>query len=368
MTGLSDKEYMARALELAEKGRGKTSPNPMVGAVIVKDGQVIAEGFHRKVGTDHAEVVALKKAGQLSAGATVFVTLEPCCHTGATGPCCEALIEAGIKRVVAATSDPNPLVNGKGIKRLKQAGLTVEVGLMRSQAELLNDSYFGYHRNKRPFVILKAAQTLDGRIAGRTGLSQWISSSQSRKHAHGLRREADAIVVGMGTVRADNPLLTVRLVKGRNPYRVIVTGSAKLPKKCRLIDENNDGKTVIATTGKNIERLTRRKRTSGVIFWEVRTCRNGQVDIRDLTKKAEAFGLRSLLVEGGAELATSFLTAGLVDKCVFYVAPKIMGRGIAVLGELGIRNPENCIQFDELSVRQMGPDVVYTGYPIWSKT
>ncbi|MEW5796602.1 MAG: bifunctional diaminohydroxyphosphoribosylaminopyrimidine deaminase/5-amino-6-(5-phosphoribosylamino)uracil reductase RibD, partial [Candidatus Zixiibacteriota bacterium] len=243
---------MQRALDLAAKARGWTSPNPMVGAVIVKNGRIVAEGYHHRAGLDHAEVVALKKAGTRAKGATVYVTLEPCAHVGCTGPCANALIRAGVARVIYSSVDPNPLVSGKGHKKLRKAGIAVERGLLRREAEKLNEAYFAFHRNGRPFVTLKMAQTIDGRIATATGDSQWISSPASLKLAHRLRAENDAVMVGMGTVRADNPALTVRLVKGKNPYRLIVGGRDPVPKSRRIFASNEDLRTVLAAPAKTI--------------------------------------------------------------------------------------------------------------------
>ncbi|MCP4684523.1 MAG: bifunctional diaminohydroxyphosphoribosylaminopyrimidine deaminase/5-amino-6-(5-phosphoribosylamino)uracil reductase RibD [bacterium] len=356
---------MARALALAARGRGKVSPNPMVGAVIVKKGRVIAEGYHRGPGEDHAEVAALKKVGQEAKGATVYVTLEPCCHTGNTGPCTEALISAGVRKVVFASTDPDPRVNGKGARRLRKAGVEVIKGVLASEAERLNESYYGFNRNGRPFVILKIAQTLDGRIAARNGDSQWVSGPKSLKMVHRLRSEVDAVAVGMGTVRADNPSLTVRHVKGRNPYRLIVTGSAKFPKGCHLLTNNSDYKTIVASGSKGIDRLAQSRNRNNLIYWSVKSRKTGGLDVADLVSKAGEFGLRSILVEGGAALATSFIRAGLVDKLILVVAPKVLGSGIEAVADLGLRKLSDAVAVRDLSVERVGEDLVCTGYPVW---
>jgi diaminohydroxyphosphoribosylaminopyrimidine deaminase/5-amino-6-(5-phosphoribosylamino)uracil reductase len=353
---------MTRALELAARGRGKTSPNPMVGAVIVKNGRVIAEGYHRKAGTDHAEVVALKKAGSNARGATVYVTLEPCCHTGNTGPCTDALIRSGVKRVVFASVDPDPRVRGRGARRLRQAGIQVTTGVLKQEAERLNEVFYGYNRNGRPFVTLKLAQSLDGRIATRTGDSQWISSPKSLRFAHELRAEADAVMVGMGTVRRDNPSLTVRAVRGRNPYRIVVTRSARFPKSCELLQNNSDLKTIVATTEERARRLVKSRQPVNLTFWDVKPAHNGALDVADLIRKAGEFGLRHILVEGGAALATSLLKAHLVDKLVLIVAPKIIGDGVDSFGDLGIRRLADNLELRSRSVRESGPDMIITGY------
>ena len=362
-----DMVYMARALRLALKGRGRTSPNPMVGAVIVKDGRVVGEGWHRRAGSDHAEVAALKKAGAEAAGATVYVTLEPCCHTGNTGPCTDALIAAGVSRVVYASIDPDPRVRGRGDRRLRRAGIAVTAGVLKQETQQLNEAFFGYHRNGRPFITLKLAQSLDGRIATHTGDSKWISSPQARRAGHKLRAEADAVVVGMGTVRRDNPSLTVRMARGSNPFRVIVTSSADFPRSCRLLSDNSDLKTVVATTEKRVARLGRQLRRHNLIYWQVKAGRDRRLDLHDFVRKADAFGLRSLLVEGGAELATSFLKAGLVDKLVLFVAPKLLGSGVEAIGDLGISKVDKGLVLEPATVATAGPDLMISCYPKWRK-
>jgi diaminohydroxyphosphoribosylaminopyrimidine deaminase/5-amino-6-(5-phosphoribosylamino)uracil reductase len=360
----ADAVYMQRALRLAEKGRGKTSPNPMVGAVIVKAGEIVGEGYHRQVGQDHAELAAIRKAGRKTRGATLYVNLEPCCHTGRTGPCTDAIIKAGIKKVVFSMIDPDPRVNGKGIRILKKAGLAVQRGLQRNEALLQNDSYFGYHRNKRSFVILKTAQTLDGRIATMTGDSKWISSPQSLKLAHRLRAEVDAVVVGSGTVRKDNPALTVRLVKGKNPYRIVLSSSLDFPPKCQILSNNSDCKTILASTAKAIERFSKTKRgRRGLIYWSLRTEGNGLLDLRDFITMAGEFGFHSLLIEGGGRLATSFLKAGLVDKYIVVTAPMVLGSGINAVGELHVRKLTDAIAFERYFFEKNGTDNLFIGYP-----
>jgi len=356
---------MRLALQLAEKGLGHTSPNPSVGAVLVKDGEIVGQGYHKAAGRDHAEVVAIKDAGERTHGATLYVTLEPCCHQGRTGPCTSAIIKSGIHKVIYAVKDPNPVVNGKGARCLRSAGLEVRNGLLRDEARYLNDQYFGYIENKRPWVVLKMAQTLDGRIATRSGDSRWISCPESLKLAHRLRADADAVVVGMGTVREDNPALTVRLTKGKNPYRVILSESLNFPRNCQLLEDNSDFKTIVATTAKSADRFSRTKRSHGLIVWEVKLGRNGLPDPTDLIGKANDFGIRSILIEGGAALATSFLKAGLVDKYIAVVAPAIVGDGINSIGNLDMRKIADGIRFLRPSFRPVGRDMVFVGYPRW---
>ncbi|MBU8932403.1 MAG: bifunctional diaminohydroxyphosphoribosylaminopyrimidine deaminase/5-amino-6-(5-phosphoribosylamino)uracil reductase RibD [candidate division Zixibacteria bacterium] len=359
----TDREFMALALELASRGRYHTAPNPMVGAVIVKKGRIIGQGYHRRVGGDHAEVAALKNVARSVRGATIYVTLEPCCHTGHTGPCTKAIIEAGIKRVVVAVKDPNPQVNGKGLRALRKAGLTVETGLMRTEAIRLNEIYFNWHRHGRPFVVLKMAQSLDGRIATRTGSSQWISCPATLKLAHQLRAEFDGVVVGMNTVAVDNPSLTVRRVKGANPYRIVLTSSLKFPRRCHLLLDNDDYKTVVAGPAAANERFAKTKRGQNLIYWNLAEKPNGQLDVADLVKQAGSFGLRSLLIEGGQNVATEFLKLNLVDKCVIVIAPKIVGEGINAIGDLKTQVMADALQLEKHEFQQLGKDCVVIGYP-----
>ena len=353
---------MQRALELAARARGKTSPNPMVGAVIVKNNRIVAEGYHRRAGEDHAEVVALKRAGSRASGATLYVNLEPCCHTGNTGPCTRAIAESGVKCVVMAIRDPDPRVAGKGAACLRRAGVSVCSGVLGREATRLNEQYIGFHRNRRPFIILKLAQTLDGRIAAATGDSRWISGAASLRHAHRLRSEVDAVVVGLGTVKADNPQLTVRLVKGDNPYRIIVSRSLAFPHVCRLLDDNTDQRTIVASTEEAIRRFSRRQSVPRLTYWTIRKGKDGLLNLLDLVREAGAFGLQSLLVEGGAALATSFIRAGLVDKYIFVTAPKLMGEGVSTLGDLSVRKLTDAIEFDDGTFTPCGSDMIFTGY------
>jgi len=367
MASAADIMFMQRALELAARGRFRTAPNPMVGAVIVKNRRIIGEGYHRRAGSDHAEIAAIKNATAPVKGATVYVTLEPCCHTGRTGPCTEALIEHGFKRVVFAAKDPDPRVAGKGARRLRRAGIKVESGLLQEEANHLNESYVGYHRLGRPYIILKTAQTLDGRIAASSGDSQWITSAESRRRGHALRASVDGLVVGMDTVRADDPSLTVRHVKGPNPYRIVLSSSLKFPRVCRLLDDNSDYRTIVASNAAAVERFSRRKRGRGLIFWTVKANRKGLLDVDDLVNHADRFGLRSLLVEGGSQVATAFLNAGLVDKYVAFVAPLMLGQGIESIGDLKSKKIADAIEFEHAEFTPSGKDIMFTGYPKWRR-
>lgn len=363
MASEKDLTYMRLAHFLAEKGRGKTSPNPLVGAVIVKNNFIVGRGYHKKAGTAHAEIIALKDAGEKARGATLYVNLEPCCHQGRTGPCSVAIIQAGIKRVVISTTDPNPLVGCKGVRQLCKAGVEVKTGVLKKEALKLNEVYFKYIQTGRPFVILKTAQTLDGRIATVTGNSKWITGERARKLAHRLRAENDAVVVGSGTMRSDNPQLTVRSVRGENPYRIIVSRSANFPKKLKLFKNNDDAKTILATTAKAVPAAAKVK-SKNLIVWTIKENKDG-LSLVDLLDKAGKFGITSLLVEGGGSLATSFLKAGLVDKYYLGIAPKIIGNGISAIGDLNIRTISRAVVFGncEYYCKTYAPDMLFIGYP-----
>ncbi len=355
-----DKQFMGRALTLAACGQGLTRPNPLVGALIVRHGKIVGEGYHRRAGGRHAEIVALQAAGKQARGATMYVTLEPCSHHGRTAPCVEALIASGIADVRYAIVDPNPLVNGAGARYLRAGRVHVSRGLLRVEAERLNEIYLNRYRGSRPFVILKTAQTLDGRIACANGHSQWISGVQSRRMAHRLRAEVDAVVIGSGTANLDDPQLTVRLVKGANPYRIVLSSSGKLNPDLRLLTDNKDRRTILATSAPEILKSLRNQ--AGLIIWAIKKSGEG-LSLPDFLEKAWGFGIHSLLVEGGARLATSFLRAGLVDKHIVSVAPRTLGAGIEAITDLGARRVDDAIGYDRVQFSPLGADMVFSGYP-----
>ena len=365
MTATNDKEFMRLALSLAEKARGKTLPNPMVGAVVVKNGNVVGQGYHKGPGNAHAEVAAIKSAGVKTKGATIYVTLEPCCHTGHTGPCTEAIRAAGIKKIVYACKDLNPLVNGKGAGALRRSGLKVENGLLMNEAIKLNEIYFNNVEKKRPFVTLKIAQTIDGRIATMSGDSKWITGKEARVFAHKLRAKNEAVLVGMGTVKADNPSLTVRHLKGNNPYRIVVSESMEFPTSCKLIANNKDYKTIIATTKRSLSNYSKNKKTNCLTFWEIKKSGKNRLNLDDILQKAYAFGIHSILVEGGSQIATSFLRTKLVDKLIFITAPILLGGGLGSVGDLQIDSIPGAVKFKDSSHFQLGQDQVFVGYPDW---
>ncbi len=364
MAGLTDIELMTRALKLAEKGQGVTLPNPMVGTVLFKNDKVVGEGYHKGPGSLHAEIEAIRKAGYRTTGATMYVTLEPCCHVGRTGPCTESIIEAGIKKVVYAITDTNPLVNGKGARALRKAGIQVSNGLMSKEAARLNEVYFGLVENQRPFVTLKIAQSLDGRIATVAGDSKWISSVESRKLVHSLRAQSDAVLIGSGTFNKDNPRLTTRMTKGKNPYRIIVSSHLNFPEESHLIDNNNDHKTILATSAKSAAVDSRIG--NGLTYWDVASNHDMRVDLKDVLEKARQFGINSILVEGGAKIATSFLKEKLIDKFIIITAPIVIGKGIDSIGELSIDRISQAVRFRDSYRFKCGLDEVFVGYPDWS--
>lgn len=356
--------FMRLALELAEKARGKTSPNPLVGAVIVKDGRIIGTGYHKKAGTPHAEVHALAEAGDEAKGADLYVTLEPCNHYGRTPPCTEAIIKAGIMRVFVAMKDPNPLVCGQGIERLRSHGIEVHEGIMEEEAQRQNEIFLKYIKAKIPFVALKTAISLDGKIATESGQSQWITGEEARLHGHILRNTYDGIIVGIGTVKADNPSLTCRLPdgNGRDPVRIVIDSKLSISPDARILHLNSSAPTIIAATAqapperiKEIEKLAK-----------VMIVNDGPlVSLPDLLRILGEKEITSVLVEGGGQINGAFLRKRLVDKFYFYLAPKIIG-GVHAPGPFqgeGIKELNKSVDLTNLALDHLGKDLLVTGYP-----
>lgn len=335
----------------------------MVGAVLVKGGKVAGEGYHIRAGEDHAEIVALKQAGREARGSTLYINLEPCSHSGRTPPCAPALIEAGIKRVVAGMEDPNPAVKGRGLGLLRQAGLDVEVGILEKTCRALNEDFSKHIRTGEPFVILKAASTLDGKIATRQGESKWITGEASRRFVHRLRNRVDGIVVGIETILKDDPLLTARVRGGRDPYRIILDSRLRIPEKAKVL-ASNPGKTIIATTAR-----APRKRQADLERQGARVLvldsKEKRVGLRSLLARLGEMEMISLLVEGGSEVNGSFLTEGLIDKMFLFLAPKIIGGHGApgIFGGAGAATLEGAFFLDSLKVRKIGEDLLIEGYP-----
>ena len=356
---------MRRALELAAKAAGRTSPNPMVGAVIVKNGRVIAEGYHKKAGRPHGEIEALRKAGKRARGAQLFVNLEPCCHQGRTPPCTEAIIESGIKEVFVGVRDPNPLIAGKGIRRLKRAGIEVHGGLLKEECRQLNEVFVKYIETGMPFVTLNSALSLDGKIATSTGESQWITGPEARERVHRMRDQVDAILVGAGTVFKDNPRLTTRLKKGKgsNPARVILDVRAEIPLKSKVFRQARRERVIYVTArGASVFR-TNKLHKAGVHTYLLPE-RNGHIQLKKLIKLLGQSGITSILVEGGGGLNASALKERIVDKVVLFLAPLIIGGESApgVVGGGGIKSLKQALNIKGLTVTPVGADWMVEGY------
>lgn len=358
----TDISYMKRALTVARKGIGRTAPNPSVGCVIVKDGKIIAEGWHKKAGGPHAEIHALQQAGEAARGADVYVTLEPCCHTGKTPPCSSALIAAGVKRVVAAMADPNPLVSGGGLLALRQAGIETHCGILETEARAINRAFIKHVSTGRPHVTYKCAMTLDGKIATVTGESRWISCETSRRFVHRLRTQCDAVMVGVDTIITDDPQLTVRHVRGKSPLRVIVDSTLRTPMSVQVLSTSLAKKTLIATVETNPSMHLRYQQSGAIIL----VCKelNGKVDLMDMLKQLGTRGIQSVLLEGGSRLAGEALRQGLIDECLFFYAPKVIGSdGFSPFAITGITSMDKSFTFAQIGVRQLGTDIVISARP-----
>jgi diaminohydroxyphosphoribosylaminopyrimidine deaminase/5-amino-6-(5-phosphoribosylamino)uracil reductase len=341
---MNDVFFMKMALDLAKKGLGLTSPNPMVGALIVKDGKVVGKGYHRAFGEAHAEINAIEDAGAQAIDAILYVTLEPCNHSGLTGPCTEKILTAGINRVVAAMKDPNPDVKGGGLDYLKTQGIQVVSGICEGQAAKLNEAFIKYVQTQCPFVIVKCAATLDGRIATSTGDSKWVSGKESRAFVHRLRHEIDAIMVGVDTVKTDNPSLTARLndSKGKDPQRIILDTHLSIPGNAKVLRLDSDSDTVIVT-GPSVQKEKKAAiEKNGVQFYQS-PLKDGLIDLDFLMKQ---------------------LKAGIVDKVIFFFAPKILGGddGVPICSGSGPTEMRDCIPVKDISVRRYGDDVMIEGY------
>jgi len=362
---MDDLYFMKMAMALAKKGRGFTSPNPMVGAVVVKDGLVVGKGYHRAAGKAHAEVNAIDDAGESAKGATLYVTLEPCNHHGRTPPCTEKILGAGIGRVVVAMADPNPDVRGGGMAYLTQSGVAVTCGVCESEAKRLNESFIKYVLTKRPFVTVKCAATLDGQIATRTGDARWVSGPESRRHVHRLRHGVDALLVGIGTVLADDPRLTTRLetLPGRDPVRIILDTHLRIPQDAKVLQEPSDSGTIIFS-GPNIppDRKAAIEKTGAKILDS--PLKDGRIDLISLMACLGGLKITSLLVEGGGRVIASALASGVVDKILIFYAPKLMGGndGVGICSGKGAARMGDCIAVDQPAVRRFGDDVLIEGY------
>lgn len=343
--------YMQQAYEHALKGWGRVSPNPMVGAVIVKAGLVIADGWHPVYGGPHAEAMAIAKAGERCKGADLYVTLEPCSHFGRTPPCTDAIIKAGIKRVFVGTLDPNPRMNGKSIKLLQKAGIKVEVGFLEPELKRLNEGFNKYITTKMPFVTAKTAQTLDGKIATLKGESKWITSNESRDYGRDLRFGFDAIVVGINTVLKDDPLLSTT---GKNIKKVILDANLKTPANARLFKDTQPEDVLIFTASKSPKALK-----ATIIKAPLR---NDKIDLKWVMKYLGEWNIAHVLIEGGGSVIGNALKCGLVDKMMIYIAPKIMGEGLESIRGLNLTALKKVIALKDISVGRIGEDILIEGY------
>lgn len=356
---MNDQDYMRLALDLARKGWGWTSPNPMVGAVIVKDGRIIAEGYHARCGELHAERAALAACREDPAGGTIYATLEPCCHHGRQPPCTDAIIEAKLARVVVGSGDPNPKVAGKGIGILRAAGIEVTQGVLTEECTALNDVFFHYISTGRPLVVLKYAMTLDGKLAAYTGASQWITGPEARAHVHRQRGRYRAILVGVGTVLADDPQLTCRLEGGRSPLRIICDTHLRTPLTAQAVRTAGEVPTLLATCCREEEKL-RPYRESGCDILPLPPGKNGGVDLSALLTALGQREVDSVLVEGGAGIHWSFLEAGLADKVQAYLAPKLLGGQTAKgpIGGRGFPHPDQAVRLTPPVLTRLGEDIL----------
>lgn len=354
-----DRRFMRRALTLARKGQGRSSPNPAVGAVVVRSGRIVGRGFHARAGTPHAEVHALAQAGDAARGADIFVTLEPCHHQGRTPPCTRAILEAGIRRVVYGAADPNPRVAGGGGAFLARQGLEVVPGVLREACELEHRFFFTHVALGRPHVLLKTAATADGKTACHTGHSRWVTGEKSRRFVHRLRNELDAVCVGSGTLLADDPQLTCRLPGGRDPLRVVVDSRLRTPPEAKVLASGGGGGCLIACGPRPPARRRRALEAAGAQVLPLGR-KGGGVDLAALLAELGRRGTTSLLLEGGASLAWGFLSQGLVDEVMYFLAPKIIGGAEApsMVGGRGMARMDRAVRLERPRVRRFGDDLM----------
>ncbi|HMN49215.1 MAG TPA: bifunctional diaminohydroxyphosphoribosylaminopyrimidine deaminase/5-amino-6-(5-phosphoribosylamino)uracil reductase RibD [Ignavibacteriaceae bacterium] len=357
---MADESYIQLTIEIAKKGEGSVSPNPLVGCVITKENRIIGAGYHQKFGEEHAEINAINSATESLEGATLYVNLEPCSHQGKTPPCVDRIIEEKIKRVVIGTLDVNPLVSGNGVRKLKRAGIDVKVGVLEKECLELNKFFFKNIVKKIPYITLKAAQTLDGMIADKNHFSEWISSEASRKYVHTLRSKYDAVLIGANTAKIDDPKLTVRMVEGRNPYRIVLDSGLKLNPDLKLFRLNDDKKTILVTTTENQSKKNKiqkfEKHKVDLIF--VKKNKNSRIDLLSLLKKLSKRGISSLLVEGGSKTFSSFIKQDLFDDIFLFVTPKILGDGIKTFSELSYKNLKSAMKLRIIKSDLIGDDIL----------
>ncbi|MCU0651887.1 MAG: bifunctional diaminohydroxyphosphoribosylaminopyrimidine deaminase/5-amino-6-(5-phosphoribosylamino)uracil reductase RibD [Candidatus Omnitrophica bacterium] len=354
--------YMRRAIVLALKAKGKTKPNPMVGALVVKNGRVVGEGFHKKAGLTHAEIIALDEAGSASRGGTLYVTLEPCAHFGKTPPCVDTIIKRGIKEVIVGMIDPNPLNNGRGIAVLKQHKIKVQCGFLENELRKINQVFIKYITKKMPYVTVKVAQSLDGKIATASGDSKWITSDKSRIFSHRLRSDYDAIAVGVNTVLRDNPKLDAWFSK-LQPIKIIIDSRLSTPQEANIFSAGAQVIIVTLSTRPGQETANRSILLKKAKILEVKE-KAGQINLKDMLKKIASFGISSILVEGGGTLIGSLFDEGLVDRVLFFTSPKIIGGKHAVGSVMGkgVTRVEQAIKLKEIRLKRIGEDYLFEGY------
>lgn len=354
-----DNKYMKIALRLARKAQGLTHPNPAVGAVIVKGKKIVGKGYHKKCGLPHAEINALRQAGKLARGATMYVTLEPCDHYGRTSPCTEAIIKSGIRDVIIAMKDPNPITNGRGIRKLNKNGIGTKVGVLKEEAVRINRPFIKSVTEKVPYVTVKVAESIDGKIAAKTGDSKWISGEDSRRYVHELRGRVDAVMVGANTAVMDDPLLLSRIKNARQPIRIVVDSQLRMPLSARLFSTINKSPVIVATgKGVSLRRAALYEaKGAKVIFISVK---NGMLDLRELLKALLEMGIIEVLVEGGGELVASLVERRLVDRFLFFIAPKIIGGRDAVTAVegSGIDSIKEAVALKNVSIKKFKKDIL----------
>jgi len=361
-----EQRYMRMALDLAEKGKGKVSPNPLVGAVIVKGDRVVGTGYHARYGDSHAEIKALHEAGSEARGATLFINLEPCCHHGKTPPCVDQIVQAGISRVVISVKDPNPLVNGKSIDTLKGKGIEVKIGVMEKTAHRLNEYFFKYITTGIPFIILKSAMSLDGKVATKTGESKWVTGERSREYVHQLRNEIDATLVGIETILRDNPRLTTRLKEGegRDAIRIVIDSLLRIPIHARIFtQESKADNIIVTTTNAPMDRIKRLEENGAKVLFVEPKGRN-RVDLQAMTRELGKLRITSLLIEGGPGINASAVQEGIVDKVIMFIAPRVIGgksAPSAIQGE-GVARMEEAVKIYSIKTRRIGDDLMIEGY------
>jgi diaminohydroxyphosphoribosylaminopyrimidine deaminase/5-amino-6-(5-phosphoribosylamino)uracil reductase len=362
-----DEKFMRAALRQAKKGLGRTSPNPAVGAVIVRDGEIIASGYHKRAGSNHAEVEALARIeGRGKKNDTLYVTLEPCNHHGRTPPCTEAILSSGIKKLVVGTKDPNPKVTGGGCEILTEKGVKVRTGILEAECRRLNEAFFKFAATGRPFVVAKSALTMDGWSATATGHSRWVTNEKSRQFVHRLRDRLDGVLIGVGTVLADDPMLTTRLKRGagKDPVRIIVDTELRIPENARVLNSQSSAPTLVAVGPEVTPQRLRRTERNGVINLVCPT-KEGGIDLAALMDILGGMDITSLLVEGGSAIMGSMIRQRLVDKFYIFKAPKILGGndGIPMASGPGPRKMEGCLRLRDVKVRRFGGDILVRGYP-----